>query len=82
LLLDELGRRQFTNVLVEGGATVLRGFINGGLADEIEVYVSPRTAGQGAELPRLDVKTLPQLASLVAAEEVVGEDRLLRYRLT
>lgn len=43
-LLDELGRRQWTRLLVEGGPTVLRSVILGGLADEIWVFISPRIA--------------------------------------
>jgi diaminohydroxyphosphoribosylaminopyrimidine deaminase / 5-amino-6-(5-phosphoribosylamino)uracil reductase len=47
-LLDELGRRRFTNVLVEGGAAVLGSFLDAGEVDEVHVFVAPRLAG-GAE---------------------------------
>ena len=44
-LLDELGRREILNLMVEGGAEILRGFIEGRLADEICVFVCPKTIG-------------------------------------
>ena len=44
-LLRELGRRRLTNVLVEGGGRVLGSFHDGGLIDEIHVFVSAKTLG-------------------------------------
>jgi diaminohydroxyphosphoribosylaminopyrimidine deaminase/5-amino-6-(5-phosphoribosylamino)uracil reductase len=66
-LLDELGRRRFTNVVVEGGGEVLGGFLDAGEIDEVHVFVasalmggasarSPllgRGAGRVADMPRL-----------------------------
>lgn len=48
-LLDELGQRQMTNVLVEGGAAVLGEFFDAGAVDEVHVFVAPKVVG-GAEL--------------------------------
>jgi diaminohydroxyphosphoribosylaminopyrimidine deaminase/5-amino-6-(5-phosphoribosylamino)uracil reductase len=48
LLLDELGLRCLTNVLVEGGSAVLGSFLDAGAIDEVHVFVAPRLAG-GAE---------------------------------
>ncbi len=82
-LLDGLGKRQWTNLLVEGGAEVLRSFISDGLADELEVYVAPTEVGATDEsLPILDVGVLPEVADLTPDEEAIGPDRLVRYRLT
>jgi diaminohydroxyphosphoribosylaminopyrimidine deaminase/5-amino-6-(5-phosphoribosylamino)uracil reductase len=51
-LLDELGRRRMTNVLVEGGAGVLGSFRDAGEIDEVHVYIAPRLAGgEGARTP-------------------------------
>jgi diaminohydroxyphosphoribosylaminopyrimidine deaminase/5-amino-6-(5-phosphoribosylamino)uracil reductase len=47
-LLDELGRRRMTNVLVEGGSGVLGSFLDARAIDEVHVFLSPRLAG-GAE---------------------------------
>ena len=46
-LLDELGRRGMTNVLVEGGAAVHGLFRDAGEVDEYRVYVSPKVIGAG-----------------------------------
>ena len=47
-LLDEMGRRRMTNVLVEGGAAVLGSFLDAREIDEVHVFIAPRLAG-GAE---------------------------------
>ncbi|MFO0842056.1 MAG: bifunctional diaminohydroxyphosphoribosylaminopyrimidine deaminase/5-amino-6-(5-phosphoribosylamino)uracil reductase RibD [Gemmataceae bacterium] len=47
-LLDELGRRRFTNVLVEGGGEALGSFLDSGEIDEAHVFLAPRLMG-GAE---------------------------------
>jgi diaminohydroxyphosphoribosylaminopyrimidine deaminase/5-amino-6-(5-phosphoribosylamino)uracil reductase len=44
-LLDELGRRRFTNVLVEGGSEVLGSFLDAGELDEVHIFIAPRLAG-------------------------------------
>ena len=56
-LLDELGRRQVNEVLVEAGARVSGAWLRAGLADEWLVYMAPHALGQDARalvmLPRL-----------------------------
>jgi len=47
-LLDFLGERQWTHLLVEGGQAVLKSFLRAGLADELLAYISPVAAGAGA----------------------------------
>ncbi len=44
-LLLELGRRKFTNVLVEGGSRLLGSFFDGGHVDEVHVFVAPKIVG-------------------------------------
>ncbi len=44
-LLTELGARRLTNVLVEGGATVLGSFLDADAIDEVHVFISPRLVG-------------------------------------
>jgi diaminohydroxyphosphoribosylaminopyrimidine deaminase/5-amino-6-(5-phosphoribosylamino)uracil reductase len=44
-LLRELGRRRWTNLLVEGGASVLGSFLDAALIDEVHVFIAPRLAG-------------------------------------
>jgi diaminohydroxyphosphoribosylaminopyrimidine deaminase/5-amino-6-(5-phosphoribosylamino)uracil reductase len=43
--LDELGRRNMTNVMVEGGGRVMGSFFDQKLADEARVFVAPTLAG-------------------------------------
>ncbi len=49
-LLAELGRRRFTNVLVEGGARVLGTFLDARLIDEFHVFIAPRIVGGAGAL--------------------------------
>lgn len=48
-LLTELGRRRMTNVLVEGGPTVLGSFNDAAMVDEVHVFVAPRLIGGNRE---------------------------------
>ncbi len=52
-LLVELGRRRLTNLLVEGGAEVLRTLFSADAADEIQAFVAPRVIGGDDTLPTL-----------------------------
>jgi diaminohydroxyphosphoribosylaminopyrimidine deaminase/5-amino-6-(5-phosphoribosylamino)uracil reductase len=49
-LLDELGRRRMTNVLVEGGGDVLGSFLDAGQIDEVHVFIAPKLVG-GKDAP-------------------------------
>jgi diaminohydroxyphosphoribosylaminopyrimidine deaminase/5-amino-6-(5-phosphoribosylamino)uracil reductase len=44
-LLDELGRREMSNVLVEGGGQVLGAFLDEGQVDAVEVFIAPLLEG-------------------------------------
>jgi diaminohydroxyphosphoribosylaminopyrimidine deaminase / 5-amino-6-(5-phosphoribosylamino)uracil reductase len=51
-LLDELGRRRITNMLVEGGSRLLGVFFDVGAVDEVHVFISPKlTGGTAAPSP-------------------------------
>ena len=45
-VLEELSRRGVTQLLVEGGPTVIASFLKERLADEICIYISPRILGR------------------------------------
>jgi diaminohydroxyphosphoribosylaminopyrimidine deaminase/5-amino-6-(5-phosphoribosylamino)uracil reductase len=49
-ILDDLGRRRFTHVLVEGGAGLLGAFLDAGAIDEFHVFVAPKLIG-GQDAP-------------------------------
>ena len=46
-ILEELGRRKMTNLLVEGGSVVLGSFLDAGTIDEVHVFVAPQLVGGG-----------------------------------
>jgi diaminohydroxyphosphoribosylaminopyrimidine deaminase/5-amino-6-(5-phosphoribosylamino)uracil reductase len=79
-LLDELGRRQWTYLLVEGGAAVLDTFLRAGLADEVLVFVSSQRIGpDDPGLPHLDIALIrEELGLCLESERPFGQDRLLR----
>jgi diaminohydroxyphosphoribosylaminopyrimidine deaminase/5-amino-6-(5-phosphoribosylamino)uracil reductase len=49
-LLDEMGRRRMTNVLVEGGSQLLGTMFDMRVVDEVHVFIAPKLAG-GAAAP-------------------------------
>ncbi len=49
-LFRELGRRRWTNLLVEGGAAVLGGCCDARLVDEVHVFLAPKLIGGTAAL--------------------------------
>lgn len=81
-LLDELGQRKKTHVLLEGGAGLLGTAFDEHLVDECHVFIAPRViggahalspiGGLGAEMMR-DVLTLPKVEW-----EQLGPDLYLR----
>lgn len=44
-LLDELGRRGVTNILVEGGGRILGAFLDAGEVDAVDVFIAPALEG-------------------------------------
>ncbi|MCL4112626.1 UNVERIFIED_CONTAM: hypothetical protein GTU68_044012 [Idotea baltica] len=51
-VLLELGRRNMTNVLLEGGGGLAGSFFDAGLIDELHVFIAPKlVGGQGAQSP-------------------------------
>ncbi|MBS3733623.1 MAG: bifunctional diaminohydroxyphosphoribosylaminopyrimidine deaminase/5-amino-6-(5-phosphoribosylamino)uracil reductase RibD [Phycisphaerae bacterium] len=82
-LLDALGRRRWTRLLVEGGSGVLRSFTSGGLVDELQVFASPDAVGTqaGETLPRFDIADVPAAASVPSVVEQLGRDKLRHYVL-
>lgn len=60
-VIDELGRRGFLEVLIEGGPTVLGDAVENGLVDRYVIYVAPKMLGEaglgmlaGIVVPNID----------------------------
>jgi diaminohydroxyphosphoribosylaminopyrimidine deaminase / 5-amino-6-(5-phosphoribosylamino)uracil reductase len=72
-LLDELGRRRFTNVLVEGGSRLFGSLYDADLVDESHVFVAPKILG-GAHAPSAVAgRGNPSVDAIAALESVVVE---------
>jgi diaminohydroxyphosphoribosylaminopyrimidine deaminase/5-amino-6-(5-phosphoribosylamino)uracil reductase len=68
-LLAELGRRRMTNVLVEGGGTLLGTLFDAAEIDEVHVFVAPKlVGGQAAPCP-LAGEGLPSLGAAQLLEQ-------------
>jgi diaminohydroxyphosphoribosylaminopyrimidine deaminase/5-amino-6-(5-phosphoribosylamino)uracil reductase len=84
-LLDELGRRRMTNVLVEGGARLLGSLWDAGLIDEFHVFLAPKVVGgESAASPvaGLGRELMSQAGALEdIAIEHIGSDVYLRGRV-
>ncbi len=83
-LLDEMGHRKWTRLLVEGGPVLLERIIADGLADELWVFVAPRAAegAPGETLPRFDIRDLQAAGNLPEPRRLkMGADTLLKFRL-
>jgi diaminohydroxyphosphoribosylaminopyrimidine deaminase/5-amino-6-(5-phosphoribosylamino)uracil reductase len=52
-MLEELGRRRMTNVLVEGGSKVLGSFRDAGEIDEVHVFIAPKLVGGADAVPAM-----------------------------
>jgi diaminohydroxyphosphoribosylaminopyrimidine deaminase/5-amino-6-(5-phosphoribosylamino)uracil reductase len=82
-LLQELGRRGMTNVLIEGGGAVLGSFCDAGQIDALEIYIAPlieggdhsRTAIRGHGHSAMSAVTRVQIVEDLTR---LGDD--LRYR--
>jgi diaminohydroxyphosphoribosylaminopyrimidine deaminase/5-amino-6-(5-phosphoribosylamino)uracil reductase len=81
-LLDELGHRAMTNLLVEGGPTVFAGFFARRLVDAVVVYLAPKLVGGERAPGALGGEGAAKMAEAVGLDlrgwERVGEDLELR----
>ena len=84
-LLDELGSRRLTNVLVEGGGQLLGSLFDLGALDEVHAFIAPKLVG-GAQAPGpLAGRGVAQMLEAVRLEPPVVEmlegDLYLRARV-
>jgi diaminohydroxyphosphoribosylaminopyrimidine deaminase/5-amino-6-(5-phosphoribosylamino)uracil reductase len=84
-LLDELGRRRFTNILVEGGSSLLGSFLDAGAIDEVHVFIAAKLAGGQDALSPVGGLGVERIAQALQLEdmrfEAVGGDLLVRGRI-
>lgn len=73
-LLDELGRRRLTNLLVEGGSEVLGGFLDARAIDEVHVFVAPRLAGGREALTPVGGRGVDRIADALTLATWTTED--------
>jgi diaminohydroxyphosphoribosylaminopyrimidine deaminase/5-amino-6-(5-phosphoribosylamino)uracil reductase len=84
-LLDELGRRRMTNVLVEGGGQLMGSLLDARAVDEVHVFLAPKLIG-GKEartaIAGAGIETVAEALSLVDLRvEQTGPDLYLRGRI-
>jgi diaminohydroxyphosphoribosylaminopyrimidine deaminase / 5-amino-6-(5-phosphoribosylamino)uracil reductase len=83
-LLQELGRRRMTNVMVEGGAAVLGSFHDAELIDELHVFVAPNLIGGAKAFGAVGGLGLEQVgggrSSRVSRWEQLGDDLYINAR--
>jgi diaminohydroxyphosphoribosylaminopyrimidine deaminase/5-amino-6-(5-phosphoribosylamino)uracil reductase len=80
-LLDELGRRGVTNLLVEGGSHVLGAFLDAGQVDAVDVYVAPIICGGTGDFTSASGLGCPRMADALrldglAVSVIDGDVRL------
>ncbi|MGI8978191.1 MAG: bifunctional diaminohydroxyphosphoribosylaminopyrimidine deaminase/5-amino-6-(5-phosphoribosylamino)uracil reductase RibD [Pirellulaceae bacterium] len=85
-LLDELGSRRMTNILVEGGSQLFGTLLDARQIDEVHVFIAPKLFG-GEKAPSpiagagiRDVSAALQLQNMQV--QTLGEDIYLNGRLT
>jgi diaminohydroxyphosphoribosylaminopyrimidine deaminase/5-amino-6-(5-phosphoribosylamino)uracil reductase len=85
-LLDELGRRQMTNILVEGGSEVLGSFFDGREIDESHVFIAPKLLGGKSAPSPIGGAGISGMADAIATDDVtvetIGGDVYVHGRLS
>lgn len=84
-LLDELGRRRLTNVLVEGGAQLLGALFDARQIDEVHAFIGPKIfGGQSAPSP-LGGEGIDRVAECLSLSSLqtqsIGPDLYIQGRL-
>ena len=85
-LLDELGRRRMTNILVEGGANLLGSLFDARQIDEVHAFVAPKLfGGQKARSPirGAGIEQVSEALQLSGAHvQVLGSDVYVTGRIS
>jgi diaminohydroxyphosphoribosylaminopyrimidine deaminase/5-amino-6-(5-phosphoribosylamino)uracil reductase len=83
--LAELGRREITSLLLEGGPTLVGSFLDAGEIDELRLFIAPILLGGAGARPLVAGEGAARIAdatpALAVDSERSGEDLLVRARL-
>jgi diaminohydroxyphosphoribosylaminopyrimidine deaminase/5-amino-6-(5-phosphoribosylamino)uracil reductase len=83
--LAELGRREITSVLLEGGPTLAGSFFDAGEIDELRLFIAPIVVGGTLARPPIAGSGASMLPDAIVAGDMSwersGEDLLVRARL-
>lgn len=69
-LLLELGRREFTNVLVEGGGAIHGSFLDAGCVDEVHCFIAPKLLGGIAALSPVGGEGIEDMTRAIGLNEI------------
>lgn len=69
-LLKYLSKNDITRLLVEGGGTVISGFLNSGLTDEMLVFISPKVIGGRDALTAVEGQGVRSVNNAVKLKDV------------
>jgi diaminohydroxyphosphoribosylaminopyrimidine deaminase/5-amino-6-(5-phosphoribosylamino)uracil reductase len=85
-LLNELGRRRFTNVLVEGGSKLLGGLLDQRQIDEVYAFIAPKLVGGDTAPSPIAGVGIGNMAEALRLDSVqvdtIGGDIFLRGQVT
>jgi diaminohydroxyphosphoribosylaminopyrimidine deaminase / 5-amino-6-(5-phosphoribosylamino)uracil reductase len=73
VMLEDLGRRRFTNVLIEGGAGLLGAVFDARAADEVHVFIAPKLIGGAGAVSALAGVGVSQMTDALALQRVTIE---------
>jgi diaminohydroxyphosphoribosylaminopyrimidine deaminase/5-amino-6-(5-phosphoribosylamino)uracil reductase len=83
--LDELGRREVTSLMLEGGPTLAGSFVDAGVIDELRLFIAPKLLGGDGARPLAGGRGAGSLAgaerALAMECERSGDDLLIRARM-
>jgi diaminohydroxyphosphoribosylaminopyrimidine deaminase/5-amino-6-(5-phosphoribosylamino)uracil reductase len=84
-LLQELGRRRMTHILVEGGSQLLGAFFDARLIDECHIFIAPKLiGGQQAHSP-LAARGVAEMTDAlhldILGTQTLGDDIYLHGRI-
>jgi diaminohydroxyphosphoribosylaminopyrimidine deaminase/5-amino-6-(5-phosphoribosylamino)uracil reductase len=72
-LLEELGRRRLTNVLVEGGGRLLGSLLDARQIDEVHVFIAPKLVGGAAAASPIGGQGVAELSLALGLDQVAIE---------